>query len=64
MTLDDGSSILFQKKDPRMDRFYGFALYKAIARFCRDAVPRKELAEFTEFVGSIPAGELPIVLDN
>lgn len=64
MTLEDGSSILFQKKDPRMDRFYGFSLYKAIARFCRDAVPRKELAEFTEFVGSIPAGELPLVLDN
>jgi len=64
MTLEDGSSILFHSKNPKLDRFYGFSLYKAIARFCKDtAIPRKELAEFTEFVGQIPPGEIPLIID-
>jgi len=63
MTLEDGTSVLFHAKNPKLDRYYGFSLYKAIARYCKDVIPRKELAEFTEFVGQIPAGELPLVLD-
>jgi len=65
MTLDDGSSVLFHSKNPKIDRFYGFALYKAIARFCKDsAIPRKELAMFTEFIGQIPAGEVPLIIES
>jgi hypothetical protein len=42
LTLEDGSSILFSKENH--DRYHGFHLYKAIARFCKDnAVPRKEI---------------------
>jgi len=64
MTLEDGSSVLFHSKNPKIDRYYGFSLYKAIARFCKDtAIPRKELSEFTEFQGTVPAGELPLVLE-
>jgi hypothetical protein len=64
MTLTDGSSVLFHKANPKIDRYYGFNLYKAIARFCKDtAVPRKELSEFTSFIGQIPAGEIPLVID-
>jgi hypothetical protein len=47
LTLPDGSSILF--KDPETsahDRYHGFHLYKAIARYCKDtAVPRKVIQE-------------------
>jgi hypothetical protein len=50
LTLEDGTSIMFGKKNVRHDRYHGFELYKAIARYCKDtAVPRKELALFTEF---------------
>ena len=41
---DDGSSVMFGKKDPRHDRYHGFHLYKAIARYSRDsAIPRREI---------------------
>ena len=64
MTLDDGSSVLFFKHNPKIDRYIGFSLYKAIARYCKDsAVPRKELSELTCFVGEIPSGEVPLVID-
>lgn len=44
LTTDDGNSVMFGKKDPRHDRFHGFHLYKAIARYCKDnAIPRKEI---------------------
>ena len=37
-------SVLFSEKDERHDRFHGFHLYKAIARYCKDnAIPRKEI---------------------
>jgi hypothetical protein len=35
---------MFGKKDPHHDRYHGFHLYKAIARYSREcAVPRKEI---------------------
>lgn len=41
---DDGASLMFGKKDPHHDRYHGFHLYKAIARYSREcAVPRKEI---------------------
>ncbi len=66
LTLEDGTSVLFGKEDPRHDRYHGFTLYKAIARSCKDtAVPRKEIASFKpEFeVASIPMGEIALVID-
>lgn len=40
----DTKSILFAEGNPRHERYHGFHLYKAIARFCKDtALPRKEL---------------------
>jgi len=53
MTLEDGSSVLFGKKDSAHERYHGFHLYKAIARYCKDtAVPRKELAGLLEVFGT------------
>jgi hypothetical protein len=53
MTLEDGTSILFGKKEPEHERYHGFHLYKAIARFCKDtAIPRKELIGLTEVFGT------------
>jgi len=63
MSLEDGSSVLFFKKNPKMDRYLGFSLYKAIARYCKDAVPRKEISEFSCFLGEVPAGQVPLVID-
>jgi len=44
LTLPDGSSVLF-RTDGIHERFRGFQLYKAIARFARDAVPRKQIEQ-------------------
>lgn len=65
MTLPDGSSVLFHKVQPKVDRYPGFHVYKAIARYCKDtAVPRKEIAELKQYVvSSIPVGQIPLVID-
>jgi hypothetical protein len=40
----DNTSLLFAEGNPRHERYHGFHLYKAIARFCKDtALPRKEV---------------------
>ena len=67
LTLDDNTSVLFGKEDPKHDRYHGFTLYKAIARYCKDtAVPRKELMGLKSFYESpnIPLGENVLVIDN
>jgi len=52
LTVEDGNSVMFGKKDPHHDRFHGFHLYKAIARYCKDnAVPRKEIASLKTIYG-------------
>lgn len=66
LTIEDGSSVLFGKEDPRHDRYHGFTLYKAIARYCKDtAVPRKEVVNLKMFyeIASVPMGETAIVID-
>jgi hypothetical protein len=54
LTLPDGSSILFHKNNPKIDRYFGFNLYKAIARYCKDVIPRKEISEFKCFIVDCP----------
>jgi hypothetical protein len=40
----DTKSMLFADGNPKHERYHGFHLYKAIARFCKDtALPRKEI---------------------
>ena len=58
MTQQDGSSVLFRKQRDRHDRYHGFDLYKAIARYCKDsATPRRELAKLAVFATpSVPLG--------
>lgn len=58
MSIDDGS-VLFGKNDVKHDRYHGFHLYKAIARFCKNSVPRKEIVELKSKFGipNIPLGE-------
>jgi hypothetical protein len=59
MTTDDGGSVLFGKKEAKHDRYHGFHLYKAITRYCKNAVPRNELILLKSVysVESVPAGE-------
>ena len=64
LTLPDGSSILFHKKNPKLDRYYGFDLYKAIARYCKDAIPRKEISEFKCFLGECKIGEPVLIIES
>jgi hypothetical protein len=61
MTLEDGSSVLFFKNDPKIDRYIGFSLYKAIARYCKDAIPRKEISELQRFI--VEKSINPLVID-
>jgi hypothetical protein len=66
LMLEDGTSVLFGKEDPQHDRYHGFTLYKAIARYCKDtAVPKKELFGLKIFyeTTSVPLGESVLVID-
>jgi hypothetical protein len=64
LTLQDGSSFLFYKNNPKIDRYSGFDLYKAIARYAKDAIPRKEISKFKAFIGEIPIGETYLHVDK
>jgi hypothetical protein len=63
LTFSDGTSVLFHKHNPKFDRYPGFYLYKAIARYSDTAVPRKEIDKLKQFIGSIPPGEIPLLID-
>ncbi len=66
LTLEDGTSVLFGKEDPHHDRYHGFTLYKAIARYCKDnAVPRKELLSLKTVyeVSGVPMGVVALNID-
>ena len=66
LTLDDGTSVLFGKKNPKHDRYHGFHLYKAIARFCKDnAIPRKEITSLKSIYGveSVDEGSTVLLID-
>lgn len=58
MTQPDGSSVMFRKERDRHDRYHGFDLYKAIARYCKDsASPRREVAKLLTYrVPSVTVG--------
>jgi hypothetical protein len=64
LKMEDGSSVMFGKKELKHDRYHGFHLYKAIARFCKDAVPRSQTDELKMFkVDSVPAGTLTCCIE-
>jgi hypothetical protein len=66
LTKDDGSSLMFGKKDPRVERYQGFMTYKVIARHCRDsAIPRKEAEGLKSIYGveSLPFGATWLNID-
>lgn len=58
MTQSDGTSVCFRKQGDRHDRYHGFDLYKAIARYCKDsATPRREFAKLAVYATpSVPLG--------
>ena len=59
MTTEDKGSVLFGKDEAQHDRYHGFYLYKAIARLCKNAVPRTEILSLKSVysIESVPAGE-------
>lgn len=64
MTQSDGTSVMFRGKRDNHDRYHGFHLYKAIARYCKDAVPRKEIAKLTAYrIPTLPLGAPCLFLD-
>ena len=66
MTFGDGTSAMFRKQRDNHDRYHGFDLYKAIARYCKDsAVPRRELLKLKSYVvPSIPLGEKVLYIES
>jgi hypothetical protein len=66
MTQTDGSSVFFREARDRHDRYHGFDLYKAIARYCKDsATPRREIAKLIAFVTpSVPLGAACLFLES
>jgi hypothetical protein len=64
MKQSDGSSVMFRAKRDNHDRYHGFHLYKAIARYCKDAVPRREIGKLTAFrVPTLPLGTPCLAID-
>ena len=70
MTLPDGTSILFrnlQEQDTH-ERYVGFHLYKAIARYCKGtAVPKTQIEKLgSPYVWNerIPQGETSLVIES
>ena len=65
-TQPDGSSVMFRKLRDNHDRYHGFDLYKAIARYCKDnAVPRREISKFKQFqVARIPVGQHFLLIEG
>lgn len=65
MQQSDGSSVMFRRQKDNHDRYHGFDLYKAIARYCKSAVPRREILRLIHFqVPSIPVGANCLFLEN
>lgn len=66
MSQSDGTSVFFRTKKDRHDRYHGFDLYKAIARYCKDsATPRREIAKLSAFVvPSVPLGAACLFLES
>jgi len=60
MTLEDGTSVLFGKTNQKHERYHGFELYKAIARYCKDtAIPRREIQRLVSLYGvTVPSTTL------
>lgn len=58
MTQDDGTSVMFRAgKEPNHDRYHGFDLYKAIARYCHRGELCHQWHHLTTFrVESVPSG--------
>lgn len=55
MTQEDDTSVMFRRdaKEENHDRYHGFDLYKAIARYCRRAVPDADQLTYFK-VESVP----------
>ena len=66
MTQSDGSSVFFRTQRDRHDRYHGFGLYKAIARYCKDsATPRREIAKLISYnVPAIPLGASALYIES
>lgn len=58
LKIEDKKSVLFSDDTPKHERYHGFNLYKAIARYCKDtAIPRKEIEDLPFVVPSVPLNE-------
>lgn len=65
MKQSDGTSVMFRQQMDNHDRYHGFDLYKAITRYCKDAVPRREISKLTAFqVDTIPIGVSCLMIEN
>jgi hypothetical protein len=66
MTQSDGTSVFFREQKDRHDRYHGFDLYKAIARYCKDsATPRREIAKLSGFlVPAAPVGSKCLFIES
>jgi hypothetical protein len=65
MMQSDGTSVMFRQERDNHDRYHGFDLYKAIARYCKDAVPRREIQKLTAFqVAQVPLGTQCLFIES
>lgn len=66
MTFGDGTSAMFRKQRDNHDRYHGFDLYKAIARYCKDsAIPRREIPKLKHYViAALPLGESCLFIES
>ena len=64
MVQSDGTSVMFRKQMDDHDRYHGFDLYKAIARYCKAAIPHKEISKLSFYqTPTVPVGVPFLVID-
>jgi hypothetical protein len=66
MQQSDGTSVMFRQQRDNHDRYHGFDLYKAIARYCKDsAVPRREIQKLVAFqIPQVPLGTSCLFIES
>jgi len=59
----DNNSLLFSKTNPKIDRYPGFTLYKAIAKYAKNAIPHKEISSLDCFLSECPLDETSFIIE-
>lgn len=65
MQEENGTSVMFRSRRDNHDRYHGFDLYKAITRYCKNSIPRKEILRLIAYrVPIVPLDSQCLFIEN